>query len=57
MGDVWADTDRGGKLCKRCCVFFCEVSHVAIGGLGDGGEEYKQTFVESKFNVIDGQST
>ena len=37
--------------------FFCEVSHVAIGGLGDGGEEYKQTFVESKFNVIDGQST
>ena len=43
------DTDRGGKLCKRCCIFFCEVAHVTICGADDGEQEYKQTFINRFF--------
>ena len=39
-------TDRGGKLSKRCCVFFCDVAPVATCGADDGGQEYKQTFTQ-----------
>ena len=41
-------TDRGGKLCKRCCEFFGEVAHVAICGADDGKQEYKQTCICGK---------